>query len=170
MSRRSRRWWGGVRGAGEQGSQIVCERYDGREPLSVREWEGEETEEEERAKLWECLIPQGRERCCVEYKVTNSVCTYMSDMLTAGKINVHLWPPDNPAEILLPFSGTECAASNQRRLLWDELQPFKTVQLVLFQKLLFYSKNNCFHVQRTSENVGLTLSLQKYLRIQNDRV
>lgn len=39
MSRRSRRWWGGVRGTGEQGSQIVCERYDGREPLSVRESE-----------------------------------------------------------------------------------------------------------------------------------
>lgn len=38
---------GGVRGTGEQGSQIVCERYDGREPLSVR---GSETARKQKKK------------------------------------------------------------------------------------------------------------------------
>lgn len=36
MSRRSRRG-PGARGTREQGSQIVCERYDGRESLCLRE-------------------------------------------------------------------------------------------------------------------------------------
>lgn len=35
MSRRSRR--GRARGTRERGSQIVCERYDGRESLCVRQ-------------------------------------------------------------------------------------------------------------------------------------